>query len=150
MVFFMDISQKCQYGLRALLELSLHVGQGPVKTGDIAKSQAIPLKFLEVILVELKRGGFVESRRGVNGGYLLIGKPSELTAGQIITFIDGPIMPVDCVGGGASLNCPQKDKCVFLDMWLEARDVVAAVYNGTTFQQLVEKYQDQLSPDYCI
>ena len=146
----MDISQKCQYGLRAVLELSLRVGRGPVKTGDIAKAQAIPLKFLEVILVELKRGGFVESRRGVNGGYLLTGKPSELTAGQIITFIDGPIMPVDCMGNGASSDCPQKSGCVFLDMWLEARDVVAAVYNGTTFRHLVEKYQNPLSPDYCI
>jgi len=133
-----------------MLELSLRVGQGPVKTGDIAKVQAIPLKFLEVILVELKHGGFVESRRGVHGGYLLVGEPSKLTAGQIITFIDGAIMPVDCRGGGTSSECPQKNKCVFLDMWLEARDVVAAVYNGTTFQGLVEKYQDQLSPDYCI
>ena len=146
----MDISQKCQYGLRAVLELSLRIGQGPVKTGDIAKLQAIPLKFLEVILVELKHGGFVESRRGVNGGYLLVGKPSELTAGQIITFIDGPIMSVDCVDGGASSDCPQKNRCVFLDMWLQARDAVGRVYNGTTFQDLVEKYQNHLSPDYCI
>ena len=146
----MDISQKCQYGLRAVLELSLRIGQGPVKTGDIAKAQTIPLKFLEVILVELKHGGFVESRRGVNGGYLLIGKPSELTAGRIITFIDGPIMPVDCVGDGMSSDCPQKKGCVFLDMWLQARDAVTAVYDGTTFQQLVEKYQNPQSPDYCI
>jgi len=146
----MDISQKCQYGLRAVLELSLRIGQGPVKIGDIAKGQSIPLKFLEVILVELKHSGFVESRRGVNGGYLLLGKPSELTAGQIITFIDGPIMPVDCTGSGAGSECPQKNRCVFLDMWLQARDAVAVVYNGTTFQQLVEKYQNHQSPDYCI
>ena len=146
----MDISQKCQYGLRAILELSLRVGQGPVKTGDIAKWQVIPLKFLEVILVELKHGGFVESRRGVNGGYLLAGKPSELSVGQVISFIDGPIMPVDCTGRGMSLDCPQKNKCVFLDMWLQARDAVEAIYNGTTFQHLVEKYQNQLTPDYCI
>jgi Rrf2 family protein len=146
----MDVSQKCQYGLRAVLELSLRIGQGPVKTGDIAKAQAIPLKFLEAILVELKHGGFVESRRGVNGGYLLLGKPSELSVDQIITFIDGPIMPVDCVGGGSSVDCPQKNRCVFLDMWVEARDAVAAVYSGTTFQDLVEKYQNHLSPDYCI
>ncbi len=146
----MDISQKCQYGLRAVLELSLRIGQGPIKTGDIAKAQSIPLKFLEVILVELKHGGFVESRRGVNGGYLLIGKPSELTAGQIITFIDGPIMPVDCMDGGRASDCPQKKGCVFLDMWLQARDAVGEVYNGTTFQQLVEKYHNPISPDYCI
>ncbi|MCK5114502.1 MAG: Rrf2 family transcriptional regulator [Phycisphaerae bacterium] len=146
----MNISQKCQYGLRAVLELSLRVGQGAVKTGDIAAAQSIPLKFLEVILVELKRGGFVESRRGVNGGYLLVGKPSELTAGAIITFIDGPIMPVDCTGSGASLECPQKDKCVFLDMWTDARDAVADIYNGTTFQYLVDKYQNQITSDFCI
>ena len=146
----MDISQKCQYGLRAILELSLRVGCGPIKTGDIASAQSIPPKFLEVILVELKRGGFVESRRGINGGYLLVGKTSDLTVGQIITFIDGPIMPVDCIGSGVSLECPQKNKCVFLDIWSEARNAVEAVYNGTTFQKLVEKYRNQLSPDYCI
>ena len=146
----MDISQKCQYGLRAVLELSLHIGQGPIKTGAIAKAQSIPLKFLEVILVELKHGGFVESRRGVNGGYLLIGKPSGVTVGQIITFIDGPIMPVECMDGGRSSDCSQKKNCVFLDMWLQARDAVGEVYNGTTFQQLVEKYHNPQSPDYCI
>jgi Rrf2 family transcriptional regulator, cysteine metabolism repressor len=146
----MNISQKCQYGLRAVLELSLRIGRGPVKTGDIAKAQSIPLKFLEVILVELKHGGFVESRRGVNGGYLLTGKPSNLTVGQIITFIDGPILPVDCVDDGKSSNCPQKKGCVFVDMWLEAREAVAAVYDGTTFQYLVEKRQNPQSPNYCI
>ena len=74
----MNISQKCQYGLRAVLELSLRIGRGPVKTGDIAKAQSIPLKFLEVILVELKHGGFVESRRGhqIHGAHASVSSTS--------------------------------------------------------------------------
>jgi len=145
----MDISQKCQYGLRAIFELSLRKGCGPIRIGDIAKAQAIPTKFLELILGELKHGGFVESRRGAHGGYMLMVDPAELTAGQITTYIDGPVMPVKCMSGGA--KCPLKNKCVFMDMWIQARDAVANVYNKTTFQDLVDKQQGELYvPDFSI
>ena len=147
----MDISQKCQYGLRALFELSLRQGLGPTKIGDIAKAQAIPMKFLELILGELKHGGFVVSRRGAHGGYMLAVEPAELTAGQVITYIDGPIMPVKCVAMGGAANCPLKGECVFIDMWAQARDAVADVYNGTTFQDLIEKKQGQpYVSNFCI
>ncbi len=146
----MDISQKCQYGLRAVFELSLRKGFGPTKIGEIAKAQAIPMKFLELILGELKHGGFVESRRGVNGGYMLALEPDQLTAGQIITYIDGPVMPVKCVAAGGASECSLKN-CVFMDMWTRARDAVAEVYNGTTFQDLVDKRQaESYVSDFCI
>ena len=146
----MDISQKCQYALRAIFELSLRQGLGPTKIGDIAKAQAIPMKFLELILGELKHGGFVESRRGVNGGYLLSADPAELSAGQIITYIDGPIMPVKCEAAGGNSKCPLQD-CVFMEMWTKARDAVAEIYNNTTFQELVDKKRDEhYVSDFCI
>ncbi len=135
----MDISQKCQYGLRAVFELSLRKGLGPTKIGDIAKAQAIPIKFLELILGELKHGGFVESRRGARGGYMLAVEPDELSAGQIITHIDGPIMPVKCVALGGAAECQLENGCVFIDMWEQAREAVSRVYYGTTFQDFIEK-----------
>ena len=147
----MDISQKCQYGLRAIFELSLRKGLGPIKIGDIAKAQAIPVKFLELILGELRHGGFVESRRGAHGGYMLAVEPAELTAGQITTYIDGAIIPVKCMAAGRASKCPLESECVFMDMWVKARDAVVNVYNGTTFQDLIEKKQSESCMlDFCI
>jgi Rrf2 family cysteine metabolism transcriptional repressor len=83
----MQISQKCQYALRAVFELAVRTKEGPIKVGVIAEAQAIPTRFLEVILNQLKRGGFVESRRGNAGGYALAKSPAELTMGDIIRFV---------------------------------------------------------------
>ena len=94
----MNISQKCQYALRAVFELARRYGEGPTSIREIARIQAIPPKFLELILTELRKGGFVESRRGVHGGYSLPASPRMVSAGEIIRFIDGPISPVRCIG----------------------------------------------------
>ena len=90
----MNVSQKCQYALRAIFELSRHVGKGPLQAAKIAELQSIPPKFLELILAELKHGGFIDSRRGVRGAYLLLERPDILAVGEIIRFVDGPCGPV--------------------------------------------------------
>ena len=84
-----QLSQKSLYALRAVFELGKRNGRAPVKVAQIAEAQAIPVRFLEVILGELKHGGFVESRRGAHGGYMLTVEPVELAVGQITTYIDG-------------------------------------------------------------
>lgn len=134
----MNVSQKCQYALRAVFELASRAGQGPAKIAEIADTQAIPVRFLETILAELKRAGFVESRRGVQGGYLLAGAPNDLTTGQIIQFVDGPLSPVKCVTEGDVEKCPLYGKCAFLDLWTRARDAVTEVYDSVTFQDLID------------
>ena len=148
----MNVSQKCQYALRAILELAKHRGGGPVKIAVIAQAQAIPTRFLEVILGELKQGGFVESRRGMQGGYLLSRPPEDLTAGQIIRFVDGPLWPVKCLAHSTT-ECPLQGRCAFMDMWIRARDAVTEVYNSMTFGNLVEN-DKALPPEntenYCI
>ncbi len=90
----MSVSQKCQYALRAVFELASRHGDAPTSIREIAQAQAIPPKFLELILVQLRKAGFVESRRGAHGGYFLAVGPAALTVGEIIRFIDGPIAPV--------------------------------------------------------
>lgn len=135
----MHVSQKCQYALRAIFELAKHEGNGPVKIGDIAKTQAIPQRFLEVILGQLKQGGFVESRRGAEGGYLLVGKPVELSVGQIIRFIEGPVAPVDCSSAGGKAKCKLDGTCVFLPVWKRVQKAVSGVYDTTTFADLIEQ-----------
>ncbi|MBE3132945.1 MAG: Rrf2 family transcriptional regulator [Acidobacteria bacterium] len=133
------LSQKCQYGLRAVFELARHYGKGPIKIADIAAAQAIPPRFLEVILSQLKQGGFVDSRRGASGGYELKRSPGDLAVGEVIRFIEGPIGPVMCLTGQDQDNCRLRGNCVFLGMWEKAGKAIAQVYDGTTFGGLVEE-----------
>jgi len=135
----MKVSQKCQYALRAVLELALRYRAGPANVATIAVSQGIPEGFLSVILVQLKNGGYVKSRRGMRGGYELAPSPDALTVGQIVRFIDGPIDPVECVNFGPTDCCPSDRHCVFLPFWKDVRDAVANIYDTTTLQDLIER-----------
>ena len=137
----MLVSQKCRYALRAVFELALRYGKGPVKVSEIAEAQAIPPKFLEVILNQLKQGGFVESRRGNVGGYLLSRQPGKLTVGEVIYFMQGPVNMVDCLEGSSQERCPLWGKCVFLPMWQKAQEAISGVYDNTTFEELVDQFQ---------
>jgi Rrf2 family cysteine metabolism transcriptional repressor len=149
----MNISQKCQYAVRALLELSKHHGNSPLKSGDIAARQAIPVRFLEVILNELKTSGLVQARRGVQGGFLLACRPEELTVGRVIRLVDGPFNPVRCMDESGKSRCPLQEKCSLIELWIKAKAAVEAVYDGTTFKDLVDREQvmDRSSvSNYCI
>jgi Rrf2 family protein len=145
----MNVSQKCQYALRAVFELSRRSRQTPVRTSEIAESQAIPPRFLELILGELKQGGFVESRRGARGGYLLLAQPDRVTVGEVIRFVDGPIVPVKCITETERTDCPLHGGCAFVDMWSRARDAVNHVFDNTTFQDLVDE-DHSTAANYCI
>ncbi len=149
----MTISQKCQYAIRATFELAKNFGQGPVKIAVIAENQTIPIKFLEAILSDLKKGGFLISKRGSAGGYILTTSPDELTAWDIIKLIDGPLAPVKCILSNSSDRCQQYGKCSFLNMWLEAQMALANVFKSYTLEQLVksEKIFTELDHgSYCI
>lgn len=132
-----SISQKCQYGLRAIFELArLPLGK-PRRISEIAEAQAIPPRFLESILNTLKQAGIVQSRRGARGGYILAVPPAELTAGKIIALLDGPIQPVKCIAGGGA-DCPLRGKCSFVGMWKKAGSAMEEVFQATTFEHLLE------------
>lgn len=125
------LSQKCQYALRAVLELARHHRQGPVRAGEIARAAAIPSRFLEVILNELRQAGFIESRRGSEGGYLLQQSPSRLTVGAVIRFFEGSLAPVACMN--------EIPASVFLSLWERVHKAVSDIYDGTTFQDLLDQ-----------
>jgi Rrf2 family protein len=135
------MSQRCQYALRAVFDLVKRHGSGPTTIGKIAESQAIPPRFLELILGQLRQGGFVESRRGVHGGYLLAVAPESLTVGEIIRFVEGPVAPVRCVSASKETDCPLYGQCAFMGMWSRACDAATEVYDTTTFQNLIDKEQ---------
>lgn len=99
------ISQKAKYALRALVSLA-RAGRGETRMiGEISREQAIPKKFLEQILLELKRGGLVASRRGRSGGYELLRPAEQITFGEVLRLIDGPIAPLPCLSIMAYRRC---------------------------------------------
>lgn len=138
----MSLSQKCQYAVRAILELAKRHGQGAVSAGEIAASQAIPQRFLEIILNELKPTGLVESRRGVQGGYYLTRDPQEITVGEVIRLIEGPLDPVRCGGDTDDRGCPLQGRCALLELWTEAKHALEAVYDARTFRDLADRERE--------
>jgi Rrf2 family protein len=142
----MNLSQKCQYAFRAVFELAKRYPAGePASVAEIAEVQAIPARFLEQILAELKQGGYVVARRGAQGGYTLAAAPSKLTVGDIIRFVEGPIAPVQCIVEGAESGCALQECCVFKEFWERAKAAVEKVYDSTTFEDLVEEVAARVS-----
>jgi Rrf2 family protein len=134
----MQVSQKCQYTLRALFELAKRQGTEPITAAEIAEAQAIPARFLELILQDLRTEGMVESRRGNQGGYVLAGSPEAITVGDIIRAVDGSLAPVKCVVGRSDEHCRLRNRCVFMGVWRKAQQAMEAVYDKTTLQDLID------------
>jgi Rrf2 family transcriptional regulator, cysteine metabolism repressor len=147
------VSQKCQYAIRATFELAKRHGFGPIKISELAEAQAIPARFLEVILNQLRQAGFVQSRRGAEGGYYLTKLPNEITVGEVIQFIEGPIVPVACMTDKDGSQCALHGSCVFMGMWQRVAKASSDVYNHTTFQDLIDEERalhQTASPSYSI
>jgi Rrf2 family protein len=128
----MLVTQKCQYALRALFALAQHNDDRPLKIAVIAEEQEIPARFLEVILSQLKQGGFVESRRGTEGGYLLARPAAEIRVGDIVRFVDGPSQTEEAAHG----------QDVFALTWRRAAQAMHGVFDGLSVADLVA--QDQV------
>lgn len=136
----MRITYKGDYALKAVLELSINYGNGVVNIHEMAKRLDIPIKFLEQILLELKRGGFVESRRGKIGGYLLARAPDKIKLGEVIRYIDGSIEPIACVNPEKKYSgCVDIHKCVFKKLWQRVASATADIVDNTTFSDLVKE-----------
>lgn len=134
----MLITQKHKYALRAVFELGKRYEHGPVKLADIAKAQAIPQRFLEVIMAELKPSGIVTSKRGYYGGYTLLLHPQEVTVGAIFRFLDDTESNDRCTACDAGENCPLHGDCSFMAMWEKVQDAIYAVYDETTIHDLLK------------
>lgn len=146
------ISRKCEYALKAVFELAVRSDGGTVKMHRIAGAQNIPPRFLEVILNELRHGGFVQSRRGKVGGYMLALPADSLTVKQIVEYIDGPIAPPaeDRLKPGAAYFYGDK---AFSMLWANVADTVAAICDDTTIAELIEREKQSRAEavlDYAI
>lgn len=149
----MQISYKTDYSLKIILYLS---GLYPDETAhikQIADAQDIPKKFLEQILLLLKKGGFVASRQGPRGGYFLTKAPVEIAVGDVIRFVEGPIHPISCIAPGAEESCSFASTCVFRDIWLDVETAIANVIDTVSFSDLLErekKKRGQVAIDFQI
>ena len=134
----MRITYKGDYALKTVLDLALHYGNGVVTIHDLAKRIDAPIKFLEQILLDLKKGGFVESRRGKVGGYLLSKAPSRIKLGEVVRFIDGPIEPIGCVEKKYT-GCKDLYKCIFRSVWREVTERTSSIIDNITFEDLANR-----------
>lgn len=134
----MRVTYKGDYALKTILDLALHYDSGLVTIHDLAKRADIPVKFLEQVLLDLKSGGFVESRRGKIGGYYLAKPPSQIKLGDVIRFIDGPTEPIACVKNQYK-GCEDIYKCVFRNIWQEVAQATSNIIDNITFEDLVNK-----------
>jgi Rrf2 family protein len=130
----------------------MRFGHGPVSIGEIAKAQAIPARFLEAILAQLKRAKLVESRRGNEGGYVLSRSPDRISVGDVLRVVQGTLADPEAIGRSQAPG-PQPAQVVFVPIWEAAVSAASAVYDAASFQVLVERYRTALgssAPDYSI
>jgi Rrf2 family protein len=135
----MKLSTKGQYGLRALLEIAIYQNEGPVTLNNIAARQDISEGYLEQLMMPLKRAGIVKSVRGAQGGYLLSKNPKEVTVGEVIRVLEGPIAPVACVDEENPEECVRADFCVTRIVWEKVRDSISGVLDSFSLEDLVQE-----------
>lgn len=138
----MRFSKKSEYALRAMIELTQEFGHGLVQRKSLAERQNIPLGFLEMILLSLKNAGLIGSRRGAHGGVFLIKSPREITLGQIIRLLDGPLAPIACVSQTAYQKCQDcphaaTTTCPIQRIMLEVRNAIASVLDHYSLEDFV-------------
>ena len=134
------LNKKTQYAIKALMHLAEHKDDGPVLIADIAKKKKIPLKFLDNILQELRKSGFLESKKGKGGGYYLKVSPSKIPIADIIRKIDGPIAMLPCVSlyfYERCKNCDEKN-CGLHDIMIQVRDANLKILENKTVADLIK------------
>ena len=132
------LSKKTQYALRALGMLAHHYGKGPLLIQDIAAEKSIPIKFLENILLELKKADILDSKKGRGGGYALKMPPAETSLAKVMRIVEGPIALLPCVSLYFYEKCADcnEEHCMINSTFIEARDAILAVLENKTLGDL--------------
>ena len=143
------LSKKSKYGLKAMLELAaVDSGQRPIQASELAERQQLPKKFLEAILLELTRHGLLQSKLGRGGGYVLARKPGDITVGEIIRVLEGPLALIPCVSKTAykrCVECLDEETCGVRLAMKEVRDATSHILDNTTLAGLNARTRSGLS-----
>src|SRR5271155_2080921 len=138
------LSKKSKYALKAMLVLAKEYGQGPVLISDLAQREGIPRKFLELILLELKNQGLLQSKKRKGGGYFLGREPRQISVGHVIRVLDGPIAPLPCVSKTAYMRCREcrdERSCGIRLVMKEVRDATSKILDSTTLADMLRRVQ---------
>lgn len=135
----MILSTKGRYGLKIMYELALNYGNGPMPLKEVAQRQQLSETYLEQIIAHLKKGGLVASIRGAQGGYELIRKPEEISVGEIIRTLEGPLAPAECVLDDEP-ECTKAEYCVTRLIWEKIMEGINNVIDSITLNDMVDDY----------
>lgn len=136
----MKISTKGRYGLEAMLDLAINASQGHVTLKSISERQGISENYLEQLFMILRKQGMVASIRGKHGGYKLARDPADITVAQVLSALEGPLAPVDCIVDDNSPLCDQLENCVTRVLWKRVMDTLTNVVDNITIADLVAKH----------
>ncbi len=145
----MKLSTRTRYGVRAIIELAQHYGQGPLQIKVIGGNQEISVKYLEQLMTILKSGGFIRSVRGSRGGYILARPPEQIRLNEVFVALEGSIAPAECLEEGG--RCARAANCATRELWIKVQKSIIAVLSSVTLKDLaenVEKRHEKL--DYQI
>ena len=132
----MKLSTRSRYGTRMMLDLAQHYKEGPVQIGQIAKRQDISVKYLEQLIIPLKKANFIKSTRGPKGGHMLAKSPKEITIGQIVEVLEGGIDLTVCVGN--TDVCERSAECLIRDTWRDATKAMYDKLNAISLSKIIK------------
>lgn len=144
----MKISTKGRYALRLMIDIAMNDNGEPVRVKDISARQNISMKYLEQIISILNKAGYVRAIRGPQGGYRLVKKPSEYTAGMILRLTEGSLAPVGCLDYEEN-ECQREDICATLELWKKLDEAIRGVVDTVTLENLVD-WQEAKKDNYII
>ncbi|NOX32670.1 MAG: Rrf2 family transcriptional regulator [Deltaproteobacteria bacterium] len=135
----MQVAYKTDYALKVILHLARNYPDKMEHIKDISQKQDIPKKFLEQVLLLLKKGGFIMSKKGPNGGYFLKIPPDRITMGDVIKYIDGSVSPISCIDPGGHETCDFSSFCVFRPVFSEVEKAILNIIDNKNFKDLIEE-----------
>ncbi len=137
----MRLSRRSEYGLRALVDLVRHDGEGPLALGTLAQRNHLPSKFLEQIMATLKHGGIVRTTLGAHGGYAMAADPGAVTIGRVVRLLDGALAPLPCVSLRyyGRCSCPDEGTCPLRDVMIDVRDAMLEILDQETLADLAAR-----------
>lgn len=132
----MKLSTRSRYGTRMMLDMAQHCNEGPVQIGDIARRQGISVKYLEQLIIPLKKANYVKSVRGPKGGHMLAKSPEQITVGEIVNLLEAGINLTDCIENPDT--CNRSSSCLTRAIWQEATKAMYDKLNSITLSEMIK------------
>ena len=135
----MKLSTRSRYGTRMMLDLAQHYGENPIQIGEIARRQDISVKYLEQLIIPLKKANYIKSVRGPKGGHVLAKPPEEITVGEIVKLLEGGINLADCIENPET--CERSETCLTRGIWETATKAMSQELNSITLSDMVKGHK---------